>query len=91
MDPATIIFAAGLPIALITVPVFAFWMKHREKLAELGASQQAAKNRELEERMRNLERIVTDRGYDVGAQIEALRDTRRVEELAGTRQFEGNS
>ena len=27
-----------------------------------------------------LERIVTDRGYDVATQIEALRDQRRVEE-----------
>jgi hypothetical protein len=30
--------------------------------------------------VRVLERIVTDRGYDVATQIEALRDTRRVEE-----------
>jgi hypothetical protein len=27
-----------------------------------------------------LERIVTDGGYDVATQIEALRDTRRVEQ-----------
>ena len=27
-----------------------------------------------------LERIVTDGGYDVATQIEALRDTRKVEE-----------
>jgi hypothetical protein len=27
-----------------------------------------------------LERIVTDRGYDVATQIEALRDQRRVDE-----------
>lgn len=74
MDPATIIFAAGLPIALITVPIFAFWIKHREKLAELEASQDSAKNRELELRMRNLERIITDKGYDVASQIEALRE-----------------
>jgi len=90
MDPATIIFAIGLPVALITVPVFAFWTKHREKLAELGASQQAAKNRELEERMRNLERIVTDKGYDIGTQIEALRGTHRMEETAPAHQLEGN-
>jgi len=31
-----------------------------------------------------LERIVTDRGYDVATQIEALRDQRRVEELLET-------
>lgn len=28
-----------------------------------------------------LERIVTDKGYDVASQIEALRDTRKVEAL----------
>jgi hypothetical protein len=28
-----------------------------------------------------LERIVTDRGYDIATQIEALRDQRRVDEL----------
>ena len=45
------------------------------------AAQYAASNQELEDRVRVLERIVTDRGYDVATQIEALRDTRRVEEL----------
>jgi hypothetical protein len=32
------------------------------------------------QRVRVLERIVTDRGYDIATQIEALRDQRRVEE-----------
>lgn len=39
---------------------------------------------ELEERVRILERIITDRGYDVATQIEALRDQRRVEERQDT-------
>ncbi len=30
--------------------------------------------------MQVLERIVTDRGYDIATQIEALRDQRRVDE-----------
>ena len=34
----------------------------------------------LEDRVRVLERIVTDKGYDVATQIEALRDQRSVEE-----------
>lgn len=42
-------------------------------------AQYAAHTRELEERVRVLERIVTDKGYDVATQIEALRDTTRVE------------
>ena len=32
------------------------------------------------DRVKVLERIVTDRGYDVATQIEALRDTRSVED-----------
>ena len=35
--------------------------------------------RALEDRVRVLERIVTDKGYDVATQIEALRDQRTVE------------
>jgi hypothetical protein len=42
----------------------------------------------LEERVRILERIVTDGGYDLAHKIEALRDERRVEELLETRESE---
>ena len=45
------------------------------------AGQYASRIAEMEDRNRVLERIVTDGGYDVAAQIEALRDQRRVEEL----------
>lgn len=38
------------------------------------AAQYAAHTGELEERLRVLESIVTDRGYDVATRIEALRD-----------------
>jgi len=44
------------------------------------AAQYASRIGEMEDRIRVLERIVTDGGYDVATQIEALRDTRRVEE-----------
>ncbi|MBU6268688.1 MAG: hypothetical protein KGN34_14170, partial [Sphingomonadales bacterium] len=64
--------------------------KHQRRMAEaqMGvaaekAAQQATRNRELEERVRVLERIVTDKGYDVGAQIEALRDARATERHDG--------
>lgn len=76
----------------LMIPIFAIWTKHREKLAQMEiqatsrlsaekAAQYAVNNTELEERVRVLERIITDRGYDIATQIEALRDTRRVEEL----------
>ena len=38
---------------------------------------------QLEDRVQVLERIVTDRGYDIATQIEALRDTRAVVDEAG--------
>lgn len=49
-----------------------------ESSAEKGA-QYASRISEMEDRIRVLERIVTDGGYDVATQIEALRDQRRVE------------
>ena len=44
------------------------------------AAQYASRVQELEDRVQVLERIVTDRGYDVATQIEALRDTRETDE-----------
>jgi hypothetical protein len=41
--------------------------------------------------MRNLERIVTDRGFDVANQIEALRDASGAEQRAQARQLERNA
>jgi hypothetical protein len=56
---------------------------YKEKELTLRAEGPAAKaaNAEFEERLRVLERIVTDRGYDVAHQIEQLRDARPVEKL----------
>ena len=47
------------------------------------AAQYASRVQELEDRVRVLERIVTDRGYDIATQIEALRDQRTVDEGSG--------
>ena len=44
------------------------------------AAQYASQIQRLEDRVQVLERIVTDKGYDVATQIEALRDQRSVEE-----------
>jgi hypothetical protein len=43
----------------------------------------------LEARVRVLERIVTDRGYDVATQIEALRDERALDALATSAEPQG--
>ena len=75
-----------VPLAGIGVGAFAIWTRHQRSMAQTTAehtaekaAQYATHNRELEERVRVLERIVTDKGYDVSAQIEALRDANRVD------------
>lgn len=79
-----IIFGCMIPISVI-------WTKHKEKVAEMQVNTTAAATAEkaaqyssqvqrLEDRVQVLERIITDRGYDIATQIEALRDTRRVED-----------
>ena len=78
-----IIFGCMIPITVI-------WTKHKQKIAEMQvdttarataekAAQYASQVRQLEDRVQVLERIVTDRGYDVATQIEALRDTRETD------------
>ena len=79
-----------VPIIALSIPIVAIWTKHQRNMAEMQirstaevsaekAAQYASHSRELEERVRVLERIVTDKGYDVAAQIEALRDARDVD------------
>lgn len=79
-----------IPLAPFLLGGFAIWTRHQTKLAEARvnstaelsaekAAQYTSHVKELEDRVRVLERIVTDRGYDVATQIEALRDQRRVD------------
>jgi hypothetical protein len=84
-----------IPIFALSIPIIAIWSKHKQKIAEMEikataekAAQYAANNTELEQRVRVLERIVTDKGYDVASQIEALRDARKVEALLDRREPE---
>ncbi len=85
------IMALSIPIFALMIPIVAIWTKHQQKLAEMQvgataeqtaekAAQYATHIQRLEDRVQVLERIVTDRGYDIATQIEALRDTRRVDE-----------
>ena len=80
-----------IPIIALSIPIVAIWTKHQQKLAEMQiettasasaekAAQYATQIQRLEDRVQGLERIVTDRGYDVATQIEALRDSRSVED-----------
>lgn len=85
MDHGTL--ALLIPLAPFLLGGFAIWTRHQRRIAELQvqataekAAQYASHTRELEERVRVLERIITDGGYDTALQIEALRDQREVEE-----------
>jgi len=74
------IIIIGLPTIMIMLIANRFF-KFREKKLEVEAlhaaekaAQYAARSSELEERVRVLEKIVTDGGAQTAAQIEALRE-----------------
>ncbi len=77
-----------IPILTMMIPIIALllipmrqWLRLKEKQLELTSSltaektaQYAAQTERLEQRVRVLERIVTDKGAGVAEQIEQLRD-----------------
>ena len=77
----------GLPVILgIGADMFRRWLKHKEKMAEAlnaqtaeKAAQYAAHAERLEQRVRVLERIATDKGLDLSDEIERLRDERPLD------------
>jgi len=82
-------FGVMIPILGISLGFFAVWAEHRRKMIRLrieeinaakdvrgAAPEQLREVKELQERVRVLERIVTDGGYDLAHKIEALRDER---------------
>ena len=84
-----------IPLAPFIMVCFIVWTKHQRKLAELQMQNTAERvalnattNTALEDRLRVLERIVTDKGYDGASQIEALRDVRKTEALLDKREKE---
>ena len=75
-----------IPLAAIMVVPFKMWLRIKEKQIEAQSSlaaektaQYAAHVERIEGRLRVLEQIVTDRGAQTAAQIEALRDKARIE------------
>lgn len=89
MDVANI--GVFIPIIALMIPIVAIWTKHQQKMAEMQigataeqtaekAAQYVGQIQRLEDRVQVLERVVTDRGYDIATQIEALRDQRRVDD-----------
>ena len=84
MSPFMIpIVALSIPIvAILAATVFRPWLDFKKRQLELEAqmtaekaAQYAAHTERLEQRMRVLERIVTDKGIDLSDEIERLRDT----------------
>jgi hypothetical protein len=77
-----VFIVVGLPVTFIFgQPLIRRLIEHREKRMELEArmaaekaAQYAAHTERLEQRVRVLERIVTDKGIDVADEIERLRD-----------------
>ena len=79
MDAGTL--ALLIPLAPFMLGGFAIWTKHQRRIEEIRAqataekaAQYAAHTERLEERVRVLERILTDRGTSLAHEIEALRD-----------------
>jgi hypothetical protein len=76
------VVVVGLPVVMgVLGDSYKRWLKHRERRFEIEAqiaaekaAQYAAQTERLEQRVRVLERIVTDRGLVLADQIEALRN-----------------
>ena len=86
MNPVAMVFIAAIVVGLPTIMLmmaFNRFFKFRERKLEIEAlnaaekaAQYASRSSELEQRVRVLEQIVTDRGAETAAQIEALRKPR---------------
>ena len=75
----------GLPVIMI-VSLVSRVLRHRERKLELEAQIAAAKsgrNEQLEQRVRVLERIVTEKGHGLSEEIERLRIERLPEPARG--------
>ncbi len=79
----------GIPVIVgVGGDMFKRWLKHKEKMAEAlnhetaeRAAQYAAHTERLEQRVRVLERIVTDKGLELSDEIEKLRDPAQPAQL----------
>ena len=83
-NPASWIWVL-IPLAAIGIAPFKMWLRMKEKqidaqssLAADKTAQCAAHVERIEARLRVLEQIVTDRGVETAAQIEALRERPRI-------------
>ncbi len=84
MSPILVpVVALCIPIAAIAFAAFKQWLRLKERqltaataMTAEKSAQYAAHTERLEERVRVLERILTDRGTHLASEIDALRDQR---------------
>ena len=76
-----------IPLAAICIAPFKMWLRVKERQIDAQSSLAAEKSAQyaqhverIENRVRVLEKIATDRGVETAAQIEALRDHERIED-----------
>ena len=81
--------ALMIPFAGIALGAYGIWTNHKQDMLEkqielekARANSGASNATELEDRVRVLERIITDSGYNVSQQIEDLREDAGVKELS---------
>ncbi|MBA3666162.1 MAG: hypothetical protein H0W65_00360 [Sphingomonas sp.] len=74
-----------IPLAAISIAPFKMWLRIKERqidaqttLAAEKSAQYASHVERLEQRVRVLEQLATDRGVETAAQIEALRTTAKL-------------
>jgi len=74
-----------IPLAAIGIAPFKMWLRVKERQIEAQSGLAAEKSAQyaqhierIEQRLRVLEQIVTDKGVETAAQIEALRDQARI-------------
>ena len=75
-----------IPLAAIGIAPFKMWLRVKERQMEAQSGLAAEKSAQyaqhverIEQRLRVLEQIATDKGVETAAQIEALRDRPRIE------------
>ncbi|CAO1652747.1 hypothetical protein [Parasphingorhabdus sp. NYA22] len=91
MDVGVLIPILGISCGLLAIIGGVFvkpWIKYKQEQLKVQtqmtaekAAQYAAHTELLEQRVRVLERIVTDKGMDISQQIEKLRDATDTKEL----------
>lgn len=84
-DVLALLITIFLPTALLLYMARRFFtykekqLEANSRVAAERAAEYAVSNKELEQRVRVLEQIVTDAGAQTAGQIEALRDRRAIE------------